>query len=377
MKYINQSFQNKIEDIVGRYPHFKVVEKSDEHIAHEILESQGMQLLENLRLTYSRKPDLWKSFSDSNQRALVFYEKDNHTTIAAFSEGEAYYNHQLTENYYSSDLRMQPKAGIKIRKDFREVYQQFIAELPSGSICTTAILKDNLKAMNAFTRGSSNLFYNQMFEYFIRTIVILPSIFFNKKSQIKNHSIVSLKDFPHKEEELKKFLMDYQESAVFSNDIIKSREVKTNPEEFLILKDDKIYGYFAVLRPTSRSIYVQTTSPWIKILLKVMSIFSQTDLSEKLPWIYLTSLVLSPELKHKSNILSTIIMELRRLKVLKIGELFLLLHSKTDEFTKEALKSNFFLKCPQIVNTGVIFRVETQKYDRELQGSIHIDPSEL
>lgn len=377
MKYINQSFQNKIEAIVGRYPHFKVVEKSDEHIAHEILESQGMQLLENLRLTYSRRPDLWKSFSDSNQRALVFYEKDNRTTIAAFSEGEAYYNHQLTENYYSSDLRMHPKAGIKIRKDFREVYQEFISELPANSICTTAILKDNLKAMNAFTRGSSNLFYNQMFEYFIRTIVILPSIFFNKRPKIKDHSIVALKDFPQKEEELKTFLSDYQKTAVFSNDIIKSREIKENPEEFLIIKDDKICGFFAVLRPTSRSIYVQTTSAWIKILLKIMSVFSRTDLSEKLPWIYLTSLVLSPKLKQEDNIISTIIMELRRFKVLKTGELFLLLHSKMDVFTKEDLESKFILKCPQIVNTGVIFRVETQKHDRGLQGSIHIDPSEL
>ncbi len=377
MKYINQSFQNKIEEIVGLYPHFKVVEKSDEHIAHEILESQGMQLLENLRLTYSRKPDLWKSFSDSNQRALVFYEKDLHTTIAAFSEGEIYYNQKRTENYYSSDLRLTPKATMRIRKDFREVYQKFIAALPEDSICTTAILKDNLKAMNAFTRGSVGLFYNQMFEYFIRTIVILPTIVFNKSPGIKGHKIVLLKDHAEKLDELKLFLKNYQESAVFSNDLIRSREVKTEAREFLILKDDVISGYFSLLRPTSRSIYVQTTSIWIKILLKIMSIFSRTDLSVKLPWVYLTSIVLSQELKDRPNILSNIILSLRRFKALKTGELLLLLHPKSENFGKESLESSFMLKCPQIVNTGVIFRVETAKHDRSLHGSIHLDPSEI
>jgi hypothetical protein len=377
MKYTDQSFQNKIEAIVAFYPQFKIVENADEEIAHQILESQGMQLLQNVRLTYSRRPGLWKSFSDSNQRALVFYEREMHTTIAAFSEGAVYYNQTRITNYYSSDLRMTPKATIKIRKDFREVYQKFICELPTDAICTTAILKDNLKAMNAFTRGSTTLFYNAMFEYFIRTLVVLPSIFLNKVTAIKELKTVSLEKFPERLPELKSFLKNFQEKADFSNDLISAREIKSNAAEFIITKDNIIVGYFALHRPTSRSIYVQTSSVWVKSLLKVMSLFSRSDLTKKLPWVYLTSLVLSDDLKKESTLISYVIHQLIKSKALKIGELLLLIHPKNLPYANESISKKFFMMCPQIINTGVIFRVESKKEDRSVNGSIHIDPSEI
>ena len=80
----------------------------------------------------------------------------------------------------------------------------------------------------------------------------------------------TLKDHPEKLDELKLFLKNYQESAVFSNDLNRSREVKSEAQEFLILEDNVVSGYFSLLRPASRSIYVQTTSVWIKILLKII-----------------------------------------------------------------------------------------------------------
>lgn len=377
MKYTDQSFQNKIENIVALYPQFKIVDLVDEETAHQILESQGMQLLKDVRLTYSRRPNLWKSFSDSNQSALVFYEKEMNTTIAAFSEGEVFYNQKKITNYYSSDLRMTPKATIKIRKDFREVYQQFIAELPDQAICTTAILKDNIKAMNAFTRGATTLFYNVMFEYFIRTIVVLPSIYFNKKSKLAGFTISELSKTPEKIEELKNFLSDYELNAMFSNDLLKSRENKTDAKEFIILKNEKIVGYFSLYRPSSRSIYIQTSSVWIKALLKILSLFSQSDLSKKLPWVYLTTLALSDDLKKESTLISHVIQQLINFKALKTGELLLLIHPKDQPFGSELIKSKFLLKCPQVINTGVMFRVESKKEDRSVNGSIHIDPSEI
>lgn len=373
MKYTNQSYQNKIAEIVALYPQFKIVDKSDESIAHEILEGQGMQLLKNLQLTYSRRPDLWKSFSDSNQKALVFYEKDMHTTIAAFSESEAFYNKTKILNYYSSDLRMTPKATMRIRKDFREVYLKLISELPESSMCTTAILKDNLKAMNAFTRGSTSLFYNVMFEYIIRTFVVLPTIYFNKKISLKDYQTVQLTS--DKINELNLFLSSQQNNADFSNDLVASRANKSQAQEFIILKDKKIEGYFALHRPQSRSIFVKTTSVWIKILLKILSVFSPTDLSVKLPWVYLTSLVVSDELKGQKKLISYVIQQLMDFKSLKIGELLLMLQPKTHE--SEAVGNKALLKCPQIINTGVFFRVESKKEDRQLKGFIHIDPSEI
>jgi hypothetical protein len=377
MKYTDQSFQNKIENIVALYPQFKIVEKSDEETAHQILESQGMQLLKDLRLTYSRRPNLWKSFSDSNQAALVFYEKDLKSTIAAFSEGEAFYNQRKITNYYSSDLRMTPKATIKIRKDFREVYQQFIAELPVDAICTTAILKDNIKAMNAFTRGATTLFYNVMFEYFIRTIVVLPTIYFNKKSKLHGYSVTKITESSETVSGLKNFLESYQTKAQFSNDLVKSRLNKAGADEFIILKDEKIVGYFSLFRPTSRSIYVQTSSVWIKALLKLLSLFSNSDLTKKLPWVYLTSLVLSDELKKEANLITYVIQQLLKFKALKSGELLLLIHPKDQNFGSESIDSRFLLKCPQVINTGVMFRVESKKEDRSVNGSVHIDPSEI
>ena len=373
MKYTNQSYQNKITEIVSNYPQFKIVEKSDEHNAHTILEGQGMQLMKNMQLTYSRRPDLWKSFSDSNQKALIFYEKDLNTTIAAFSESESFYRRSKILNYYSSDLRMTPKATMKIRKDFREVYLRMISELPENSICSTAILKDNLKAMNAFTRGSTSLFYNVLFEYIIRTVVILPTIYFNKRIQLKDYQSVELTS--DRAEELKTFLENKQSKADFSNDLIASRANKQNASEFIILKDNKIQGYFALHRPTSRSIYVKTTSKWIKFLLKLLSIFSATDLSIKLPWVYLTALVLNEELYREEKLISYVIQQLFYSKSLKSGELLLMLHPKNHE--AEGAQNKSLLKCPQVINTGVFFRVESKKEDRQLKGFIHIDPSEI
>jgi hypothetical protein len=266
---------------------------------------------------------------------------------------------------------------MRIRRDFREVYQKLITALPEKSICTTAILKDNIKAMNTFTRGSTTMFYNEMFEYLIRTIVILPGIFFNLRRKIKGHKVVQLENYPEREDELNRFIKNFEEKADFSNNILKSRVLKKSKEdEFIILKNDKIEGYFSLLRPVSRSIFVQTTSVWIKMMLKLLSVFSKSDLSEKLPWVYVTSMVFSDELKSSPNLLSLIIMELLHSKRLKTGELLLMVHSKTGEFAKEKT-SSFILKCPQVINTGVIFRVETQKHDRKLSGSVHIDPSEL
>lgn len=377
MKYLNLSYQNEIEKIISDYPNFKVVEKADESIAHEILESQGMQLLENLRLSYSRRPDLWKSFEDSNQRALIFFEHVQKTAIGAVSEGDCYYLKKPTTSYYTSDLRLSPKTSMRVRRDFREFYQKFINILPTDSICTTAILKDNIKAMNAFTRGSSTMFYNEMFEYLIRTIVILPGIFFNLRRKIKDYEVVQLENQPECEAELNRFIHDFENKADFSNNILKSRELKKSKEdEFIILKDNKIEGYFSLLRPISRSIFVQTTSVWMRMMLKLLSLFSRSDLSEKLPWVYITSMVFSDELKSKSNLLSLIIMELRHSRRLKTGELLLMIHPKTGEYAKEK-DSGFILKCPQVISTGVIFRVEPEKHDRSLKGQVHIDPSEL
>lgn len=377
MKYTNQSFQNDIQAIIDEYPNYKVVDRSDEEIAHQILESQGMQLLHNLSLSYSRRPDLWKSFSDSNQKALVFFERESHCAIAALSESEIYYNQKKITTYYSSDLRLTPKASMRVRKEFREVYQKFILAIPPEAVCTTAILKDNIRAMNTFTKGTNSLFYNEVFEYLIRTIVVMPTIFFNKKPALAGYKVLQLSQHPNREEELIHFIGSFQKTADFSNDILSSRARKETRDEFIIEKEGKIAGYFSLVRPVSRSIYVKTTSVWIKTLLKMLSIFSRSNLTEKLPWVYLTSLVLSEDLQKEPHVISRVIMELRRFNRLKTGELLLLTHPKTGAYTHEKENSAFILKCPQILNTGVIFQVETHKADRKLNGAIHVDASEL
>ena len=70
--------------------------------------------------------------------------------------------------------------------------------------------------MNTFTRGSSTMFYNEMFEYLIRTIVILPGIFFNLRRKIKGYEVIQLENQPEREAELNRFIQDFENCVNFA-----------------------------------------------------------------------------------------------------------------------------------------------------------------
>lgn len=370
MSFINEQFENDIFHLLEKTPLFKISPRKDEESLHGLLESRGMKIGRNIDLCYSRRPNLWKSFEESRQRPLFFSDEMSEQFMAVLSETTCYYKKEKAITYYNSDLRVKKGAPLTLTKSYRDVYRSLIDLIPNSSPCVAAVMDDNHKAIRALTSAKNPFVYNKMFGYEARSIIVLPSIKLSRPSGLENLEVRKV----CKSDQLERFLENYLKECDFSNDILESRYKQDAEDEFVIKRDEKILGYFSFYRPRYRCLIVKSSSLWLRFILLMIKLFSGENLAKKVPWVYLSSLVLLDELEGREEVLSAIIQKGFQEKRISYGDVVLMTlpHGKAPK-----LKGSTFLRCPVFINNIGLYRVESYKTDRMLKGEIHLDPTEL
>lgn len=380
MTYASQSLQNDLDQLVIEYPQFKYADKDDEALIHNLLESSGMKLAENVELCYSRRPDLWASYEESRQKPYIFCEApttDSDNTCkyfyAVISESTHYFNGKEIQSYYTSDLRIDRKASREVIRDYRHFYGKLARRFPSDVLCFTAVMDENIRALKSLRSQKNPFYYNPMVPYLAQTVVILPTIGLNSKKRMSDYEIGPIED----ENALNEFLKQKMRESEFSYDIIEARKKIATDDQFIIVRDGKIEGFFAMYRPKKRSILVKAETRWMKLLIFLVKLLSGEDLSKKVPWVYMACFVASPQLKQEKQLLACIIQHARKKKKLNLGDLFLCVAPKTGEPFLDITSQNFLLKCPQILKHSTIYRVESEQRDALISGEVYLNPVEL
>lgn len=349
MNFTNQLFLNKIKTLSFEYESLKIINSNEIERTQRIIEQSSMNL-KKIELSYLRSPCIMKSFKEGNLKPIIFADKGIQNFTASFSECSLILNNKKYDSYYSSDLRSSKLTSIKTRKDFRSLYSNVISSLPKDSICFTAILSSNKKALNALTKINQYYNYNLLFNYKSISSIFTPLDLisrFNIKIIEVNSSIT---------EELRdNFIMRHSNDLSFSHSIITSSERKTQ-KDFLILKEDKVTSYFSVYSPQFRQIEIKSKNIFFNFLIKLI-----TKGTNRLKWIYITN-YLSSDGEY---------IELAQIKK------YLYINSFVSNFNILLLSTTLRIKkLPylSIITKAKMFRVESEKKDQSLPGKIMINP---
>ncbi len=330
---------------------FYIAKEDEYNDIHDLLETESMDLSGDVKLKYSRRPDLFSSYLESGQiPAIITDEKKKF--LGVVSEMDISRFGECSKIYYTSDLRISKQAGMRTRANFRKAYLEVLKTLPND--CFTVVLKDNEKAIQALTRNQSDLYYNKVYEYLSRAILILPSINFLPEPK-HNLEIVEGSD--------DNFKSNLQSRSSFSNTVSK------NDKSFIIKEKGKTVAQFSICRPALRSLFIEAQSKKKKFWLKAVKTLFSHDYERKIPWVYLTSLYLGPG-QDKESVIKKIIKYLYSKKELNTGELFLLCHGAREQLRLR-------LPLPQFLTYGNLYKVSDCNYTEELVEPIHLNPLSL
>lgn len=334
------------------YPQYEFLQEKDFNKVQSIMESEAMELSGIVKIKYSRRPDLIKSFVESKQNPLIIVDESVHS-MAVLSQINCNYEGMEQTCFYSSDLRIASKSSLRFKVQFRTFYLNIIKEIPNT--CFTAILKQNSKAIDTLSQGKGGLFYNPLVEYLSRSIFILPTILLLRPRELEqNYNIISSDD--RREEYLQRKL----EAVYFAH------EVARDDESFLIMRDDKVKGYFSIKRPQYRSLLVEIQSKILRFGLNLLGKLFKKNYSQKIPWVYLTNLYIDDDIS-KDEILSFILKYLYTKKIITDGEVFLICSDIKNQYK---LKGAF----PQVKISGIFFDVSGEKKEEYPDEEFHLNP---
>ena len=330
---------------------FYIAKKEEYNDIHDLLEGEAMDLSGDVKLKYSRRPDLFTSYLESGQIPAIITDTKK-KFLGVVSEMLIHRYGQSSKIYYTSDLRISKQAGMRTRANFRKAYLEVLKTLPNE--CYTVVLKDNEKAIQALTRNQSDLFYNKVYEYLSRSILILPTLSLLKEP--KNSYEIS-----EGSDDL--FSRNLESKSSFSH------RIGDNDKIFIIKEKGRTIAQFSICRPILRSLFIEAQSKRKKFWLKAVKTFFNHDYERKIPWVYLTSLYLDPA-QNKELVIKKIIKYLYSNNELRTGELFLLCHGTREQF-------NLKLPLPQFLTYGNLYKVSDSNYCEELVGPIHLNPLSL
>jgi len=339
---------SKVSEAISGDEDFHVAQEKEYSSLHNLLESEVMQLGDLANLRYTRRPDLLASYFESLQLPGIITDSQNQF-IAAINKTKIIRDGIFQDVYYASDLRISKDASLRIKARFRKSYQALIQEL-NGEVYT-AVLKENQAAIKAFSSKKHQLFYHPVYEYVSRSILVLPTLRMLKS----RYQHIKIKQGRDEVYEARK-----QKTCSFCH-------LTGEWDSYFQLKiEGKTIGAFTIARPKNRSLLVEPKRRSTNWWLKLAKFFFNFDYSEKLPWVYLTSLYIDPDF-DKSEMMKLIIKYLYQQKIINSGELLLLCHGQTEQITLR-------LPTPQVVTNGILFLVSTQEQFSSLDGEVHINP---
>jgi hypothetical protein len=375
MTFTNPLLQQAVDELSAQSGSIHVATEAEEEEIHAILEATGMKLGENLELTYSRRPDLRASFREAFTHTAVFTDRAPVTFVSALSEVDVYWEGQRRGCYYASDLRFTRKATAQSRRTFAEYYRRLVQALPDDSVCYTAILDENATALRRLKGRSFPLAYNEAFPYQSRTWVTLPSVLLN--ARVRAGDLEMRRPVSEDGPSLSAFISEQVGRSAFSHDVQASRG--RSHDELVVTLRGRIVGYCSTYRPASRGLRVHAKSLGMKALSKAaMWLTSSRSRSGKLPWVYISSLVLDEEVRAEPNLLPALFQALVREGAVRMGDLVLLVHPRSDEPCFAARQEDSaLLKCPQIVKSSKIYIVDPEVRERRMKGNVHLDPTLL
>lgn len=349
MNFTNQLFLNQIKNLSLNYESLKVINSNETESTQRIIEQSSMNL-KRLELSYLRSPCILKSFKEGNLKPVIFADADIQNFTASFSECSLMINNIKSDSYYSSDLRSSKSTSIKTRKDFRSLYSNVISSLPKDSICFTAILSSNKKALNALTRINQYYNYNLLFNYKSISSIFTPLDLISRLNikiiEVNSSTTEKLRDA---------FIKKQSNDLSFSHSIITSSERKTQ-KDFLIVKKDKVTSYFSVYSPQFRQIEIKSKNTIFNFLIKLI-----TKGTNRLRWVYITNYLT----------INDRCIELAQIKKYLYGK------SIISNFNILLFSTTLCIrKLPHlsVITKGKIFRVESEKRDRALKGRTMINP---
>jgi hypothetical protein len=357
----NNSFHQDVSNCLSDYTAFKILEPDLQEEAFCLLEEEQMKLQGKsvqgaMSITYSRRPDLFDSFRESQQKPFLLSGEDN-SFFCAINSMDIYSFGEKESVLYTSDLRLSSKATIAIKKGFRPLYKRVISCMDRS--CYTVVLKENQRAIKALTRGKGSFFYNEYCPYFSISMVVSPILYLKsllqKQKKInKEICFENIKSLPS--EFLNKELKKYQ----FCH------EINLDDENFVAKHNGTIIGFFGIKRPLKRSLYVKGDSLLFQMQMKLIKLFTGHNYQKKMPWVYLTNRIIDSSYNEK-EILEVFITYLYNQKKLRNGELLLMCFIQ-----KKIKKLN--LMSLQVITEAMLYEVSLQNTKHELNGKIYLNP---
>ncbi|MFN2309987.1 MAG: GNAT family N-acetyltransferase, partial [Gammaproteobacteria bacterium] len=165
-------------------PHTRLAEPADNAGILALLRETAMAAA-SLHVRYERAPDFFAFAACQGDPYVTIVLEDDDGAIVGVgvqSYRPGWWNGQQTSVGYFSDLRISPRASRTLRVEWRRGYEAFLkaAHDSRGSGgCDrfyTAVLKENVAAVQALTRGKSAMRYEPLCEY--RAVHVLASRLF-------------------------------------------------------------------------------------------------------------------------------------------------------------------------------------------------------
>lgn len=335
----SHSFIQQMERVLKHHPQFHVMREGEDTVAFEILEGTCMKLGKKTEIFYSRRPHLRASFDESMQRPLMVLGEQK-SFFGVISDMQAYNLGKAYEHYYTSDLRVTAQAIRSVKLGFRSYYKDLLAVMDRA--CFSAVLNENIKAVQALTRGKSALYYHPFIPYYSTTIPIAPTLKMQYKFMGSKEIVLEKQSqFPKKDFDYLTQTLEY------------CHKEHTEGEHFIIKKKGKKIGLISLYRPFKRSLKIKTNCFFLRGLITFLKKLTGIDYDQKVPWVYCTHFLLRPG-EDKEQVFSEVIAQLMFLKAIRSGELLLLI--QTGETAKK-LK----LWTAQIQTKGCMYHVTNQK----------------
>ena len=346
-KYIDHT--SRVSQYIEEEKDFHLASEAEYEALHQVLEEEGMELKNFLDLKYSRRPGLVESYLESMQVPAIVTDRKNNF-LGVMSEMTIRSYEKEKDIFYTSDLRLSKGAGIRTRMNFRKMYVNVLRQIELE--CFTVVLKDNIKAINALTKNKFDLHYYPVYEYTSRSILVLPTFRFLSNS-LKGVRIQEGRDL--------EFESEKRALSCFSHD--SSQE----DEYFQLIEGQRTVASFSISRPKNRNLRVEAKTNSVRFWINFANKLFSHDYEQKLPWIYLTSLYIDPQL-DRSECLKLIMKYLYKRGKIKKGEIFLFCHDAKEQVELKVM-------APEFKVNGVLFRVTADQPDTtELSGPIYLNP---
>lgn len=350
------SLYQQTSDLLTGYPEFLIAKEEDETIIQNIMESQSMNLHNLAFISYSRRPSLKMSFQESSITPLILMDREK-KTMGVIGEKDLYINGKKESSYYTSDLRIDSKSSSRVKLKFRSFYLDLIKKMQKP--CFTAILKANEKALQALASEKKGIYYNPVHHYTARTLLVMPSLKFTKKTLLSKK--YSIQEENYEQKDIKSFIDKKISNSELAHPVDPSHQCFTIRDHQLAIK-----GVFGLKKPNYRSLFIKPNSFAVNFWMKTIHTLFGLDYTKKVPWHYITYLMFEDELKGK-ELLKYLTQYLYQKRIIKNGELLLISHPKKSNLSLE-------IATPQFIVEGILYRVEDQKQESEIQGDVYLNP---